>query len=279
MDGFYDRYDVNYPFQIKCFHTLCEHHWDGDFFFAGEVHDFWEFSLILEGEPEGVYHNKVYRSQPGHFGCTPPMIFHSSSAAGTNCHILNFTLEISGSFPENLTQGGFQLSPVEIGELSGIFYRLRDAYAQEPRDDYLGAEATNALSAFIMRLCREHTPCITPSDTHSSRLYQKIIEAMQQVLYDNLSIQEIARQNAISTTTIKELFRKYAGVGPKKYYSDMRGIEALRLLTEGKSISDVTEMMNYSSVGYFTNVFKSQYGLPPSQYRKRLILSSGNNSN
>lgn len=278
LDTVYDSYEVNYPFQIKRFRALCEHCWDEHHLFLGETHDFWEFSLVLEGEYEGVSSNKVYHHRPGHFGCCPPMVFHSSHSIGYRCHVLNFALEITGSFPPALTEGGFQLSSAEISELSGIFYRLRDAYIQTPRDEYKGAEATNALSAFLMRLCRDHTPRNVQSDSRSSRLYQQVIETMQQVLYENLSIQEISQRNAISTTTVKDLFRKYTGVGPKKYYSDMRGIEALRLLSEGVDISEITEKMNYSSVGYFTNVFKKQFGLPPSRYRKRLNASENTNA-
>lgn len=270
MDDIYGYYEVNFPFQIKCFRTLCEHRWDEDHVFLGETHDFWEFSLVLEGEYEGVCGNKVHHERPGLFGCVPPMVFHSSRSLGYRCHILNFTLEINGSFPPILSAGNFSLSPREISELSNIFYRLRDAYTREPRDEYAGAEATYALSSFIMRLCREHPPDTMQVESRSGKLYQQVTEAMQRVLYDNLSIQEIARQNGISTTTIKELFREYGGVGPKKYYSDMRGIEALRLLADGMDISEISEKMNYSSVGYFTNVFKKQFGAPPSRYRKQL---------
>ncbi len=269
MDAIYNCYEVNYPFQIKCFRALCEHRWDENHLFTGEAHDFWEFSLVLEGEYEAVGNTNINRLSPGCFVASPPMMFHSSRSIGPRCHVLNFCLETTGNFPEKLAAGIFHLSTVEINELSGIFYRLRDAYAQEPPDEYLGAEATHALSSFIMRLCRNHTPHNVQSDSRASQLYQQVIEAMQQALYDNLSIQEIAQKNAISTTTIKELFRKYAGVGPKKYYSEMRGIEALRLLSEGINISEITEKMNYSSVGYFTNVFKKQFGMPPSQYRKQ----------
>ena len=125
------------------------------------------------------------------------------------------------------------------------------------------------MTSFILRLSKHHKPHNQLSNSHSSRLYQQVIETMQQSLYENLSVPEIAKRNAISTTTLKDLFRNYAGVGPKKYYSDMRGIEALRLLSEGMDISEISEKLNYSSTGYFSNVFKKQFGEPPSRHRKR----------
>ena len=93
---------------------------------------------------------------------------------------------------------------------------------------------------------------------------------MEDALYENLSIQEIAMRNKISVSTIKVLFQTYAGIPPKKYYSDMRGIEALRLLEEGMEISQIAEKMNYSSVNYLSATFKKQFGLPPGQFRSKI---------
>lgn len=269
MDDLYNHYYVKQPFEILCFRTLSEYRWDKDHLFLGESHNFWELTLILEGEIEGVIGDKVYLLEPGNLMCCPPMVFHSSRSTGSRCHLLNFSFEIVGTMPSILKEGIFRLSPAEISELTNTVYRLRDAYLQETSDDDMGAEAASALASFILRLPRNHRPHNQLSNSRSSRLYQQVIETMQQTLYDNLTVAEIAKRNAISTTTLKDLFRNYAGVGPKKYYSDMRGVEALRLLSEGMDISEISEKMNYSSTGYFSNVFKKQFGEPPSIHRKR----------
>lgn len=68
---------------------------------------------------------------------------------------------------------------------------------------------------------------------------------------------------SISITTVKELFAEYAGVNPKRYYSDMRGNEALRLLEEGVEIEEIAERMNYSSPIIFFTVLKSSSACLP----------------
>ena len=274
MDELYGRYEVMYPFQINCFRTLCEHHWDKNHLFLGETHNFWEATCVLEGEAESVKGNKVYLLQPGNLLFTPPMVFHSSRSSGGECCNLNFTFEVRGTFPSILTDGVFYLTPAELGELKAIYYRLCNAYLQEEADYELGAESANALTSFFIRLSRNHIPSDKISKSRGSKQYQKVVETMQETICDNLSVQEIAERNGISTTTIKELFRCYAGIGPKRYYSDMRGIEARRLLTEGVDIEEITEMLNYSSTSYFSNSFKKQFGMPPGQYR-RSFLESG----
>ena len=269
MDDLYGHYYVRQPFQILCFRTLSEYRLDQDHLFLGESHNFWELTMILEGEIEAVTGDKVYLLEPGNLMFCPPMMFHSSRSTGSRCHLLNISFETVGAMPPILKEGIFRLSPAEISELKNIIYRLRNAYLQDVLDEDMGAEATSSLTSFILRLPRSHRPHNQLSNSRSSRLYQQVIETMQQTLYDNLTVAEIARRNAISATTLKDLFRNYAGVGPKKYYSDMRGVEALRLLSEGMDISEISEKMNYSSTGYFSNVFKKQFGEPPSIHRKR----------
>ena len=53
-------------------------------------------------------------------------------------------------------------------------------------------------------------------------------------------------------------------------YTTERMIEALRLLEEGMEIAEIAKKMNFSSVNYFSNSFKKQFGLPPGQYRNKL---------
>ena len=274
MDDIYSRYPISHSFQIVAYRTIDEYRWNKHHLFHGESHNFWEFICVLEGEAESVRGNQVFHLRPGNFLAVPPMVFHSSRSLGSVCHALNFSCEISGNIPPILTKGIFYLSPAEISELSGIFRRLL-AFATEGGDPDLGSEASHTMESFLLRLARQHTPHHRLSSSRNSILYKKIVEYMQENLYENVSVQQIAVRNGISTTTIKDLFRSFAGISPKKYYANMRGIEALRLLEEGLEIEQITEMLNYSSPSYFSNTFKKQFGLPPGQFRKRQLKQEG----
>ena len=125
-----------------------------------------------------------------------------------------------------------------------------------------------------MRLSRQHTPHSKHSESRSSLTYHKILKSMEEAIYENLSIQDFAERNDVSVSTIKALFRNYAGIPPKKYYADMRGIEALRLLEEGMEIAQIAKKMNYSSINYLSSTFKKQFGLPPGQFRNQITKNS-----
>jgi AraC-like DNA-binding protein len=269
LDILYKRYEVTHPFRITAYRTLNEYRGPANTVFSGESHNFWEFICRLEGESETTRGNEIFHMRPGNLLAIPPMVFHSNRTT-TPYHTLNFSFEITGTFPAIFSEGVFYLSPSEINELTGIFYRLQKAYFLGEPDPELGAEATSAMESFLMQLSRQHTPHNKHSNSRNSITYHKILKSMEDALYMNLSLQEIAMRNKISVSTIKALFQTFTGISPKKYYSDMRGIEALRLLEEGLEISQIAEKMNYSSVNYLSTTFKKQFGLPPGQFRSKI---------
>ncbi len=269
LDNLFENYPVTYPFRITRFRFLYEHRWAEDFLFLGESHNFWEFSCVLEGEVEVVLDGKIHLVKPGNFIGCPPMVFHSSRAAGKACRVLNFSFEQTGKLPEKFGEGIFYLTPPETEKIKRIFENLRQAYCEKPVDDILGAEAANALSAFLLRISQLHDSHHRPVKSRSGEMYQRLVETMKATVRDNLTVQQIAERNAISVSTMKELFRKYAGISPKRYYADMRGVEALRLLQNGMEIGEITELLNYSSPNYFSSSFKRQFGVPPGRYRRQ----------
>lgn len=267
LDGNFADYPITYPFQITRFRSLYEHHWDGAYLFLGESHNFWEFTCVLEGEVEAVHGGRIYLLKPGSFICCPPMVFHSCRSIGKSSCVLNFSFEHVGQLPEKFSQGVFKLTSVEKDGLKDIFDRLRDAFEKNNPDQ--GAEAAFAMASFLIRLSQYHNSHNRLTQSRTATAYRKLVESMQAALYENLTVQQLAKRNALSVTTIKELFRKYAGISPKRYYADMRGVEAMRLLEAGMEIAEITEKLNYSSVNYFSYSFKKQFGIPPGQYRKQ----------
>jgi len=271
LDDNFARYRVSYPFQITCFRSLYEHYWEKEYAFCGESHNFWEFACMLEGEAEAVLDEKIYLMKPGNFLCCPPMCFHRIRSVQSPCRLINFSFEHTGTLPDSFPDGIFYLSSAESHELKSVIRRLQNAYLHEPADPVEGAEASCALVSFLLRLSKHPASQVRLVNSRSSRMYQKLVETMRVSIGENLTIQQIASRNAISVTTVKELFKQYAGISPKAYYTEMRSNEALRLLKAGKEIIEVAELLNYSSPNYFSYSFKKQFGIPPGQYCRQLL--------
>lgn len=65
---------------------------------------------------------------------------------------------------------------------------------------------------------------------------------------------------------LSTLFKKQTGESLLKFISQVRVEAAKSLLEEGKSVSEVAEMVGFRDVSTFIRVFKKQTGLTPGQF-------------
>lgn len=258
---------VEYPFFITDICSAYNRKYDFDF--RGEYHDFWEIVCVLDGEVECVEDARVYRLGAGNLVAYAPMEFHGIRNVGSSIpHVLHLSFRHRGELPEKLADGVFCLTASEIEEFEDIVVTILNSYYSKVRNNASGVEATFRIHNFILNLMQRHSPHALHAVSKSASEYRKLIKIMKQNVATNLSLEEIVAIGAMSVSTAKVLFRKYAGIGPKTYYSNLRAIEAMNLLKEGKSVEEVSTQLNFSSVNYFSLFFKKHFGKPPSHYKK-----------
>lgn len=264
------RLKVSHPFSIQLLTSAHDYSWDSSFLFTGESHSDWEFVCVLDGEVLVTEDEKVYTLQKGSFICHAPYEFHSiRSSGGTHPHVLVLSFCHDGILPAVLSEGVFFLSPIELEAYTTIFQRVRTMLIHEDEDPYRSAEVAGALESFLILLAQRQTPYVPVTRTKNVDLYQQVVRSMQAAVYQNLTLEAIAQQNAISISTMKNLFRTFTGIPPKAYYSKLRLLEAIRLMDEGWKIGEVAEQLGFPSPNYFSVFFKNIKGETPGEYLKR----------
>lgn len=63
-----------------------------------------------------------------------------------------------------------------------------------------------------------------------------------------------------------KIFKKQVGVAPKEYLLSKKMEHAAKLLTAGKSVGQVAEVLGYSNPYNFSRAFKKQYGVAPREW-------------
>lgn len=86
-----------------------------------------------------------------------------------------------------------------------------------------------------------------------------------------LSLQQISDFVGLTAPYFSRLFTDTIGMGPIKFISDQRVLKAKRMLLETDlKIEEIAYQCGFSTVGYFTNVFRTKTGQTPTQYRKKI---------
>ena len=255
-------------FRITGFYTAFPFSWDQRFVFHGESHDFWEIVFLTDGRVEVTEDEKVYLLEKNNMILHAPMEFHRiKSAGGTSPVGYVLTFCASGELPGELKRGVFSLDEAQAEAYAAICAAAADFLAREEGQPYVGQAVADGLSAFLVQLgtkTAQHHPDSSPAAT----AYRAVVSAMTAGVCENKTLAAFARECGVSVSYIKQLFRQYAGISPKAYYTALRIRRAAGLLDSGIPIAEVAEQMSFSSANYLSAFFKKQTGHTPSEYRR-----------
>lgn len=102
------------------------------------------------------------------------------------------------------------------------------------------------------------------------RPYSKPVKAaityINNNLYERISLSDVAANTGLSKEYLSSLFKKETGENVSTFINRSKTEEAAKLLAEGnRSISEVSDLLGYSDLSYFSKVFAKHFGYPPSK--------------
>ena len=84
----------------------------------------------------------------------------------------------------------------------------------------------------------------------------------------NWTVEELAREAAISRSALAERFTDLVGEAPMRYLANWRMQLARQMLREGPTVQEVATRVGYESEAAFNRAFKRATGSPPARWRK-----------
>lgn len=169
----------------------------------------------------------------------------------------------------------------ESDELKKYYcYKLLMIYFANTRDTYCPKEEmgrllgfTDARQLFVMMKQSVRTVCALmkeSEDASANKLGKKLLDYVDKNYAEpDLCLTSAADYLGTSIYVVSRLFKEVTGKGFKEFVTDKR-LEYARTLLETTShnVSEIAVMTGFENAVYFSNLFKSKYGLAPTQYRK-----------
>lgn len=268
---------------INSLFTMFKIHYDKDYYFGGEVHDFWECMYVLNGDVQVSGDERIYALTKGDIIFHKPMELHKFTVTGIDgADVFIFSFKMGGSLKKHFENKVFSLSWEQKRTVDDLI-----SFAQKEIKRFGVSEDDFPYHAFLMPsdfsriylqrlslyICQlflsladydDVSPSVYNSETE---LFKKAVTFMTENISANPSTEEIARYCNTSLSGIKRLFSKYGGMGVHKYFLSLKLNAALKLLKSGRSVTEVTEEMNFSSQSYFSTAFKREIGKNPSEFK------------
>ena len=272
-------YPVKERLRITEIFSFFKFHYQNDYEFSGETHNFWECVYVLDGTICVSADERIYNLSEGEIIFHKPLElhkFHITDKSGATLLIFSFSAE--GSLCKHFYDKVFALDEQQKHILSDLIdYAERHAdTGTKPFKRYLAAienvklySQNVALSICRLMLSLAESSNILPIlDSRDSVIFTNTVKFMSDNIYNNLTIEDFAHSANISLSGIKRIFSRYAGMGVHKYFLKLKLKTAGELLSEGHTVTSVADTLGFSSQGYFSRVFKRETGYLPSTFQK-----------
>ena len=104
--------------------------------------------------------------------------------------------------------------------------------------------------------------------TTRGKLVRHSIVLMRESLGSSIDWSEVAKKLGVSYSSFRRSFRNETGRSPGDYFIEMKINRAKQLLAlPGSTVQGVSQMLGFDSASYFSHLFKSRTGMPPSDFR------------
>ncbi len=277
-------YPVTEQVHIENFFSLFQIHYENEFHFPGESHNFWECLYVLKGSVCVSGDERIYRLTEGDLIFHKPLELHKfyiDNKGGADLLIFSFSLE--GTLTGYLQNKVFALDTEQREILRALLHYIQTQAKKinisedvSPYMKYLemfqhSKVYAQMITTYIYQLLLSLSDngniasAVTAPDT---LLFRQAVNYMTAHINHNPSVSVIAQHCGTSESGLKRLFLKYAGMSVHKYFLKLKFKTAAELLHSGLNVNETAEKLGFSTQSYFSVACKREMGMNPSQLKE-----------
>lgn len=123
-----------------------------------------------------------------------------------------------------------------------------------------------------------HMHSVENAPQYSTSPEEQIKKYIDDNYFRDVQIKELMKNMQISRTSAFNAFKKAYKTTPNEYLLHLRLEKSKELLINklnNFSINEISQIVGFNDPLYFSRIFKQKIGIPPSEFRKRFYIKSG----
>ena len=255
---------------FTCFYQVRK----SNYTFPGESHDYYELTYIDHGTLDTTVDGHSYRLSKYDLILYYPGQFHTQSTdSQSTCSYLTITFDMDNKLPGDLKNRVFHTR-------KDIYQVLSEFMKSIQSDGHLNSELVLLYLKQILILLYqfddevEESTSITanPMQEHyESTLLNEILVFVNNNVYKQFTVEDLCTKFSISRSSLQNLFKSNIHITPKQYISNVKLNQAKIMIHEhNQTISEISDILGFTSIHYFSRKFKLQYGISPTDYAKSI---------
>lgn len=259
---------INLKEILTCFFQVRK----SNYVFPGESHDYYELTYIDHGKLDMTLDGKEYHLNKYDLIICYPGQFHTQSTDDeSTCSYLTIMFDMETKMDISLMNRVFKTRKDIYNVLSAFMKAIqsKDYLSEEMALAYL-KEVLILLYQFDTKTDEESN--VNPMQEHyENTLLNEILVFIHNNIFTAFTVEDLCQKFSISRSSLQSLFRTNIHTTPKHYISNLKLNQAKLLIQEHKyTISEISDMLGFTSIHYFSRKFKLQYGLSPTDYAKSI---------
>ena len=240
--------------------------------FSGEKHSYWELTYVDKGELLTTIDGTSYHLKQGDLIFYAPMQFHTQSTFNKiSSSYLTINFKMNFNHVDLLCNKIFSLqrdSHFIVGKL------IEELSNNNIYSDDLSLCYLKELIIQVLRLDNSNfhsKPTTHMQQTYENELLNDILLYIDDNIYEKISVSTLCDHFCISTSMLHSLFRKNMNNTAKNYINELKLSKSKELIRNSThTLSEISEMLGFSSIHYFSKKFKSYFNISPTEYSKSI---------
>lgn len=240
--------------------------------FSGEKHSYWELTYVDKGELLTTIDGVSYHLKQGDLIFYAPMQFHTQSTfEKISSSYLTINFKMNFNHADLLCNKIFSLKRDSYFIVTRLIEELSNdnLYSNDLSLCYL-----KQLIIQMLRLNNSHfhsKPTTHMQQTYENELLNDILLYIDNNIYEKISVSTLCEHFCISTSMLHSLFRKNMNNTAKNYINELKLSKSKELIRNSThTLSEISEMLGFSSIHYFSKKFKSYFNISPTEYSKSI---------
>jgi AraC-like DNA-binding protein len=235
-------------------------------------HEEYQFCLIQSGAGELIYRGQSLQTPPASLFIVHPGEVHANRAFGTvGCSYRTIFLDVelmrrmtADIFEKEKGLPFFTTAVVDDGEIIRRYLNLHLAFEQSAS----GLERHTLLLDFLAKLISRFAEkrSLPLAAGLECRAITRACEYLAEHYSENVSLETLACIANLSPFHFNRVFSEQLGLPPHAFQTQLRVLNAQKLLRQGYSISSVAAQTGFADQSHFTRQFKRLTVLTPGQF-------------
>ncbi|MDY3929605.1 MAG: AraC family transcriptional regulator [Clostridia bacterium] len=242
--------------------------------FDSHIHEECEIYINISGNVSFIVENNIYPVVPGSIIITRPFEYHHCVYHSNERH-KHFWILFSCLGNEHLFDIFFKRKAGEKNLIMLPADKTEDLIdVCHKMTEESTSETEKYFRFFKLLTLLNDADIISHIDTSYPNDIVHAINYINNNLSDNISVSELAKKLSVSVNTLERHFMQMLNISPSSYIRKKRLANAVKLLSQGCTVTEASEKSGFTDYSKFISLFKKTYGMTPLKYKKSLSSSA-----